>query len=38
MIRTLTFLPGNTPNMLINGELFTNVDLDKIPELLGGAK
>ena len=26
------------PNVLINGELYTNVDLDKIPELLGGAK
>lgn len=26
------------PNMLINGELYTNVDLDKIPEILGGAK
>ena len=26
------------PNMLINGELYTNVQLDKIPELLGGAK
>lgn len=26
------------PSMLINGELFTNVELDKIPELLGGAK
>ena len=26
------------PNLLINGELFTNVDLDKIPEILGGAK
>ena len=26
------------PNLLINGELYTNVDLNKIPELLGGAK
>lgn len=26
------------PNLLINGELYTNVELDKIPELLGGAK
>lgn len=26
------------PNVLINGELYTNVDLDKIPEILGGAK
>lgn len=26
------------PNMLINGELYTNVELDKIPELLGGAR
>ena len=26
------------PNLLINGELYTNVDLDKIPEILGGAK
>lgn len=26
------------PNLLINGELFTNVELDKIPEILGGAK
>ena len=26
------------PSMLVNGELHTNVDLDKIPELLGGAK
>ena len=26
------------PNVLINGELFTDVDLKKIPELLGGAK
>ena len=26
------------PNVLINGELYTNVELDKIPELLGGAK
>ncbi len=26
------------PNLLINGELHTNVDLNKIPELLGGAK
>ena len=26
------------PSMLINGELYTNVDLNKIPELLGGAK
>lgn len=26
------------PNVLINGELHTNVALDKIPELLGGAK
>ena len=26
------------PNVLINGKLYTNVELDKIPELLGGAK
>ncbi|MBQ3262653.1 MAG: NAD(P)H-dependent oxidoreductase subunit E [Oscillospiraceae bacterium] len=26
------------PNVLINGELFTNVEIEKIPELLGGAK
>ncbi len=26
------------PNVLINGQLYTNVDLNKIPELLGGAK
>ena len=26
------------PNLLINGELYTDVDLNKIPELLGGAK
>ena len=26
------------PNLRINGELYTNVELDKIPELLGGAK
>ena len=26
------------PSMLVNGELHTNVDLDKIPEILGGAK
>ena len=26
------------PNLLINGELYTNVELDKIPEILGGAK
>ena len=26
------------PNVLINGELYTDVELDKIPELLGGAK
>ena len=26
------------PNLLINGELYMNVELDKIPELLGGAK
>ena len=26
------------PNLLINGELYTNVDLNKIPELLGGAR
>ena len=26
------------PSMLVNGELHTNVDLEKIPELLGGAK
>ena len=26
------------PNLLINGALYTNVELDKIPELLGGAK
>ena len=26
------------PNVLINGELYTNVDVNKIPELLGGAK
>ena len=26
------------PNLLINGALYTNVKLDKIPELLGGAK
>lgn len=26
------------PNVLINGELHTNVDLKKIPELLGGTK
>ena len=26
------------PNLLINGELYTNVDLNRIPELLGGAK
>ena len=26
------------PSMLVNGELHTNVDLKKIPELLGGAK
>ena len=26
------------PNLLINGELYTNVDLDRIPEILGGAK
>ena len=26
------------PNILINGELYTNVDLNQIPELLGGAK
>ena len=26
------------PNLLINGELYTDVELDKIPELLGGAK
>lgn len=26
------------PNLLINGALHTNVDLKKIPELLGGAK
>ena len=26
------------PNVLINGELYTDVDLKKIPELLGGAK
>ena len=26
------------PSMLVNGELHTNVDLRKIPELLGGAK
>ena len=26
------------PNLLINGKLYTNVELDKIPELLGGAK
>ena len=26
------------PSLLVNGELHTNVDLDKIPEILGGAK
>ena len=26
------------PNLLINGELFTNVEIEKIPELLGGVK
>ena len=26
------------PNLLTNGELYTDVDLNKIPELLGGAK
>ena len=26
------------PSVLVNGELHTNVDLKKIPELLGGAK
>ena len=26
------------PNVLINGELYTDVELDRIPELLGGAK
>ena len=26
------------PNLLISGKLYTNVELDKIPELLGGAK
>ena len=26
------------PNVLVNGKLYTNVDLNKIPELLGGAK
>lgn len=26
------------PNVLINGELFTNVEIEKTPELLGGAK
>ena len=26
------------PNLLINGELYTNVDIKKIPELLGGVK
>lgn len=26
------------PNVLINGELFTNVEIEKIPELLGGVK
>ena len=26
------------PNLIINGELYTDVDLNKIPELLGGAK
>ena len=26
------------PSMLVNGKLFTNVNLDKIPEILGGAK
>ena len=26
------------PSMLVNGELFTDVALDRIPEILGGAK
>ena len=26
------------PNLLVNGKLYTNVDLKKIPELLGGLK
>ncbi len=26
------------PSMLVNGELYTDVELDRIPELLGGAK
>ena len=28
----------SAPSMLVNGELFTDVALDRIPEILGGAK
>ena len=28
----------DVPNLLINGKLYTNVELDKIPALLGGAE